>query len=189
MSYATLAELKSALRITDTVDDVLLQLALDTADDQINGHCDRTFLDSGATTPRSFRYYDKYAPIDDFSTTTGLVVSVAGSTLLADDYQVLPRNAPAYGRPFYSILFDVPPINFTFTEEPITVTARWGWATVPVAVREASLLQASRTFSRRLSPYGIAGSPETGSELRLLARLDPDVQLALAPYVKVWGVR
>ena len=44
--------------------------------------------------------------------------------------------------------------------------------------------EASRWFARRNSPYGIAGSPEMGSELRLLAKLDPDVAVMLAGKVR-----
>jgi hypothetical protein len=44
-------------------------------------------------------------------------------------------------------------------------------------------MQASRLLSRRDAPFGIAGSPEMGSEMRLLAKLDPDVDLLVQPYV------
>jgi hypothetical protein len=64
----------------------------------------------------------------------------------------------------------------------VKVTALWGWTAVPVAVKQATLLQASRFFSRRHSPYGVAGSPELGSEIRLLARVDPDVGVSLRDY-------
>jgi hypothetical protein len=56
-------------------------------------------------------------------------------------------------------------------------------------VEQATLLQASRFHARRFSPYGVAGSPELGSELRLLAKLDADVELALskAQLVRWWA--
>lgn len=58
---------------------------------------------------------------------------------------------------------------------------------IPAGVTQACLLQASRFFARRYSPFGIAGSPENGSELRLLSRVDPDVAVVLAPYRVWWG--
>jgi hypothetical protein len=64
----------------------------------------------------------------------------------------------------------------------VRVTALWGWSAVPPAIEQATLLQASRLLIRRDSPYGVAGSPEAGTEIRLLARLDPDVDVAVAPY-------
>lgn len=65
---------------------------------------------------------------------------------------------------------------------------RPGEAAVPEAVVNACLLQASRYWSRRSAPFGVAGSPELGNELRLLNKLDPDVEVLLGPYA--WhGVR
>jgi len=43
----------------------------------------------------------------------------------------------------------------------------------------ATVLQANRLLKRRHAPFGVAGSPELGSELRLLARVDPDVAVSL----------
>jgi hypothetical protein len=72
------------------------------------------------------------------------------------------------------------------TGTALAVTAKWGYAAaIPKSVIEANLLQASRLFSRRQSPYGVAGSPDLGGELRLLAKVDPDVAVLLARYVKV----
>ena len=50
---------------------------------------------------------------------------------------------------------------------------------VPSSVKLATELQASRWAKRRDAPFGVAGSPELGSELRILAKLDPDVQILL----------
>jgi len=56
-------------------------------------------------------------------------------------------------------------------------------------VHEACLLQSSRIAARRDSPFGVAGSPETGSELRLLDRVDPDVAVTLSRYRRRAWVR
>lgn len=50
---------------------------------------------------------------------------------------------------------------------------------VPKPVSIATKLQASRWYKRRDAPFGVAGSPELGSELRLLPKLDPDVEVLL----------
>jgi len=55
---------------------------------------------------------------------------------------------------------------------------------VPTTVKQATLLQASRVFARREAPFGVAGSPDMGSELRLLEKVDPDVAVMLVPYVR-----
>lgn len=58
---------------------------------------------------------------------------------------------------------------------------------MPAVVSSACLIQAARFFVRRDSSYGIAGSPELGNELRLLARLDPDVALLLTSVKRWWA--
>jgi len=70
------------------------------------------------------------------------------------------------------------------TSGDLTVTALWGWTEVPQAVKAATLLQVARFAARRDSPYGIAGSPDEGGEMRLLAALDPDLRTSLRPYVR-----
>jgi hypothetical protein len=71
----------------------------------------------------------------------------------------------------------------------VEVRATFGWTAIPDLVISATLLQAGRFASRRDSPYGIAGSPDTGSELRLLDKVDPDVAVMLAPLTRWWGAR
>jgi hypothetical protein len=70
-----------------------------------------------------------------------------------------------------------------------TITVKWGWTAFPVPVVNAAKLQTARFVARRDSPYGIAGSPDQGSEMRLLARVDPDVAVILRPFVRVWAAR
>ena len=41
--YASLAEVKAAARITDTVDDALLEIAIESASRAIDGHTHRNF--------------------------------------------------------------------------------------------------------------------------------------------------
>lgn len=104
MDYATIEDLKTYLRISDTADDAILALSITAASRAIDRSCNQTF------------------------------------------------------------------------EE-----------TVPDSIKLACLLQASRFFIRREAPFGIAGSPEAGSELRLLAKVDPDVEVILGPYRSWWG--
>lgn len=196
MSYAVLAELKSALRITDASDDALLQLALDTASGMIDAHCDRTFVASELASARSFPPSGGRVDVDDIWTTDGLIVAVYNQIVspevegVSAGYVLEPLNAPDYGEPYTSISYSGGPgwpthWGFWRTRNVI-VTAKWGYAgAVPQAVRQACLLQASRLFARRNSPFGIAGSPDMGSELRLLAKVDPDVAVMLAPFVKM----
>lgn len=53
---------------------------------------------------------------------------------------------------------------------------------VPSSIKLAAQLQAARWYKRQDAPYGVLGSPEFGNYTRLLAQLDPDVQLLLDGY-------
>ncbi|NBW14223.1 MAG: hypothetical protein EBR82_40115 [Caulobacteraceae bacterium] len=70
------------------------------------------------------------------------------------------------------------PVGIT---EGVKVIGTRGWAAIPAAVAQACLLQTVRIHSRRSVPFGVAGSPD-GGIIRLLSRLDPDVELMLRPY-------
>lgn len=196
MAYASLGDLKLAIRITDAADDTLLQVALDAASSAIDDHCNRTFVASGEPSARVFEPSGGRVETDDFFTTLGLIISVGGTEIpqaienTRAGYTLYPLNAEANGEPYTSFRYahfplSVWPLLGAIERTRATVTARWGYAAaVPAQVRQACILQASRIFARRLSPYGIAGSPEMGSELRVLAKVDPDVAVLLAGLVR-----
>lgn len=56
---------------------------------------------------------------------------------------------------------------------------------VPDNLREATLLQTSRLFRRRLSPEGVAGFGEFGAVR--VQRLDPDIEMMITPN-RSWGI-
>lgn len=182
--YVTLAEMKAYLRILDTDDDALLALWVTTASRAVDTFCHRQFGKVDAAEARTFtpvwdRHCGRYvAQVDDLSTAAGL--TVADSTAVAvTDYELGPVNAPQKSQPYLRLL--------TKVGGTLTVTGVWGWPTVPAAVKTATLLQAARFSARRDSPYGIAGSPNEGSEMRLLASLDPDLKTALgSKYRREW---
>jgi hypothetical protein len=47
--YATLAEVKAAARITDTIDDGLLETAIESSSRDIDAYTERVFFNTGAT--------------------------------------------------------------------------------------------------------------------------------------------
>jgi hypothetical protein len=128
-------------------------------------------------------------------TTTGLAIAAdlddddEHEHTVADGYVLRPRNAGATARPWTELLIrPSAAAGLSSADGAVEVTAAWGWSAVPAAVAEACLLQASRLVQRRDAPFGVAGSPETGSEVRLLARVDPDVAVTLGPYRRrVWA--
>jgi len=188
--YTTAARFKAFLRIADTTDDVQIGLAITSASRAIDKACNRQFgVLSSATewfyTAQWDRHRDCwFVSVDDFATTTGLVVKV--KTVATTDYVVEPLQAVAKGRVWTAIRLGSS--TGVADKDAIGVTALWGWPSVPTPVEQACWLQASRFLSRRDSPYGIAGSPADGSELRLLATVDPDVRVSLGHYVRQWAV-
>ncbi|HEY5880107.1 MAG TPA: hypothetical protein VIU11_14450 [Nakamurella sp.] len=201
--YASVDELRDFVRIDDVADDTIIEAALSASSRAIDYACDprpehfRQFGQTDAVEDRYFtasrRGYDTpvrgqwVALVDDIATAVGLVVAAdggSGAYTPVEGTTLLPRNAAAHGRPATAILFagssmPTPPAS----ADAVKVTGTWGWPAIPTAIHEACLMQSSRLIARRDAPFGVAGSPETGTEIRLLARLDPDVELMVRPYI------
>lgn len=196
-TYATLAELKHALSpgIADTVDDAELTRALGAASRAIDHHCGRQF---GLEDEVSVRYYTPTSHgraavvIDDLMVTDDLVVKVGApgtydTTLELDvDFALFPWNAEVDGRP-WTMLVGMNGAALPCRDRSVQVSATFGWSAVPTEVVQACLLQASRIFKRKDSPFGVAGSPEMGSEVRLLSKVDPDVAVLLSGVRRYFG--
>lgn len=195
--YCTTAELAAFIRISDTVDDVVLAQAVTGASRAVDNTCHRQF---GLVAAPEARYYTArwdaqtcryFAVIDDLMTVSGLAVAyddgeddTFSSTLTG--HTLKPRNSAQKGKPWTEIWFgtDSEPGRY---RDGLRITAQWGWSAVPSAIKTATLLQGSRLTSRRDSPYGVAGSLSQGSELRLLSKVDPDVEVILQRYIRRWA--
>jgi hypothetical protein len=182
--YITDAQLKAYLRIGDSDDDAQIAFAITAASRAVDGACGhRQFGKVDIAT--EWLYSAKWdssrhrwvVPIDDLSSATGLVVKIDGVATTA--YTLWPRRALSQGRVYTELVFDAG-VAATAELDLIAITSpNWGWPAVPGVVEQGTLIQSSRFLARRESPYGIAGSPEAGSEIRLLSRLDPDVRMML----------
>lgn len=181
--YTTLAAAKAFLRISDTVDDVQIALYVTSASRAIDKFCGRQFGVVAATETREYNgEWDPFIgrtvyEIDDLMDDDITVVD--GDASDVTDYELWPLNAIKKGRP-YTQLRTVGNIG------SVVVDAVWGWTAVPTEVANATLMQVARLAARRDSPYGIAGSPSDGSELRLLSKLDPDVMVILDDLKRKW---
>jgi hypothetical protein len=188
--YVTATELKDYLSIPDNADDAFIALWVTTVSRNVDDFCGRQF---GQTTAEDRFYtpvWDRHertwiVEIDDVQDTTGLTVedddgtAVALHTSTTDGYTLLPRNAAVKGKPYERLKLDM------CTGE-ICVNVKFGWSAEPSAVKTGMFLQAARLNARRRSPFGIAGSPSEGSEIRLLAQLDPDFRTSLKPLIRHW---
>jgi Phage gp6-like head-tail connector protein len=187
--YLTLSEAKAYLRIADTVDDAEITVAIEAASRSIDEHCNRQFgqvdeVEERVYTARWDYHRNRWVvDIDDLDDADELTVTVAGAALT--EFTLEPVNAVVKGLVWTRLVVSpdaaVQPCG---RENEVAVVAPWGWSGMPVTVASACRLQTARFFSRRNSPYGVAGSPDQGSELRLLSRVDPDVGVMLRRYVK-----
>lgn len=201
--YATAAELKAYLRIGDTVDDDEIDFALTTASRDVDQLTNRQFGQETTAVARRYTWDcrdridgRRALAVDDIPTTDNLAVAldttgdgVFDTTLtIGDDFELWPFNVALDGWPWTHLLLTTgASTGFPQGAGRVQVTAEFGWAAVPTAIKQATLFQASRFFAVRNAPFGVAGSPEIGSELRLLDRVHPDVEVALRPYRRIWA--
>ena len=189
--YCSLAEVKSSARITDNVDDSMLELAVESASRLIDSYTQRYFYNAGTAT-RLFAPQDSYVTeIDDLITLTTLVTSdgeTFDTTWQAKDYQLEPLNGVVDGLTGYPATRIRAVDDFIFThltgEATVRITGVWGWSATPTAVKQATVIQAARIFKRNDSPLGIAGFGEMGA-VRVGTQLDPDVKQLIEAYRKV----
>lgn len=185
--YATVAELRAHMSSATAGTDAEFLAAITSASRVIDDHCGRQFGLAGATAERTYVYdgacIDGRAAvaIDDVQTTAGLEIEVDGVTLTADDYTLWPYNAAADAKPWTHVLLTAS------RGADVTVTATFGWSAVPAVVKSAALIQASRFYVRKDASFGIVGSPELGSEMRLQAVADPDVRVMLQGVRRIWA--
>ena len=196
--YVTLNELKAfvGVPIVDTADDATLTRALSAAEAQIDTYTGRKFTTDVNPVARYYTAQDHSTVlIDDVQTTTGLVVKtdetgdgVFETTWTIDtDFRLGPYNAAADSGP-WNYLAAVGSKRWPTATRAVEVTARYGFAAVPAPIQQAALIQATFLWKRKDAPFGIAGSPEFGSEMRILASLDPTARSLLLPYRIPWVV-
>jgi hypothetical protein len=197
MSYATLAEFKAAVGITDSTDDGALQSVLDATDTLIDLYCDRK---TGFGTATETRYYTaedyEYVLTDDLvSITTLQTDDDANGTYettwtAGTDYVLAPVNAALDGFPYTEIDTSVSwPRNFPKDVYiGVKVVGVFGFPSVPAAVKQAEIIQAGAVWNSRTAPFGVIGSADLGGILRMSRALHPEAALILEPYRKRNGL-
>ena len=196
-AYVTNTVMRHYVSVADDQDDVELDSAIESASRAVDRETNRQF---GLVTAEQ-RFYTGYwdkkrcrwvVEFDDLMSTTdfaAIIVDSEGVTVgTINDYVLEPRNAAVKGRPWTQMLIR-PNSNFkpTGVEDEVGVTAPWGWTSFPETIVNATKLQASRFLKRKDAPFGVAGSLELGSEIRLLAKVGPDVAVMLGSYRRWWA--
>ncbi len=194
--YCTLAELKASLAISDSIDDTPLEAAITATSRMIDDYTGRFFYRNGTSQVPVSRYYTPLDPwtmnMDDNYTITQVATddnfNQTWDTVWAtSDYMLEPVNNPQRGWPVNRILAIGRYVWPYYLPQSCRISGIWGWEAVPAEVNMATLIQAARLFTRRQSPFGIAGSPDLGT-VRLSAKLDADVETLLRPFKKNNGL-
>lgn len=188
--YCTLADVKAALRITDTIDDALIENSINAASRMIDQYCNRYFYSSPAGEVRYFQANDGFTCwIDDMQSITDLKTSstdplIFDTTWATGDYQLQPNNSKANGAysPYTMIQATD---NYLFPVWAdialVQVTGQFGWANIPDPIKFATIIQASRLFKRLESPLGVAGVSDMGI-MRVGSNIDGDVAQLCNPF-------
>ena len=195
--YASVGELRTylggtgSIGVSDGSDDGRLTDVLRSVSREIDRRCDRRFYGDQAATARIYYPTDLcMAEVDDFWTTTGLVVEAdyggvgTFTAWTSTDYELSPLNNIVDGEagwPFYRITT----VNRYWPAQRIRaglrVTAKWGWASTPDPVHEACLMMASETFRLKGAPFGVANADQFGP---IRVRDNPMAMSKLGPYMR-----
>ena len=200
--YATLSQIKSALRIpsADATDDSLLEMAVESASRLIDAYCGRNFIYGGtAATTMYFNATDPYVvQIDDARSITQVQTSSSEDGIYDVTWDLTPHTGDIQAEPIndyvggltwpYTRLRAIGDYVFpTDLETTVKVTAVYGWPTIPTTVQQACVLQSSRIFTRLQSPLGVAGFGDMGI-MRVSRGLDPDVAQLIEGYRRFRGI-
>jgi len=188
--YCTLADVKASLRLTDTLDDVLLENSINAASRMIDQYCNRYFYSGAVGEVRYFKAVDAFnCWIDDCQTITELRTAqnnpiTYNQIWSSTDFQTIPANTLANGA-FAPITGLVAVYNYFFPtwqeSNLVQVTGTWGWPSVPEPIKFATIIQASRLFKRLESPLGVAGVSDMGI-MRVGSNIDGDVAQLINPF-------
>jgi len=187
--YATLAEVKAVLRITDSTDNTLLEQTIEGASRRIDGYCNRFFFQTASTAVRLYARYSYHLTVQDLSTDAITVKTdnngdgtYETTWTQGTDYLLQPTNQDLQNGP-YTLISAVGSKTFPIATTPslpgVEVTAVWGWPSVPHDVREACILLSIRGFARYNAALGVVGFGDMAMQVR---SVDPDVRDLLQPY-------
>ncbi len=193
--YVTVAELRAYIHDTSSLDAGPAQAAVTSASRKVDAMCGRYFSQDSGVTARYF-YPESYwcCPIDDLSTTTGLIVQTdtgydgtyATTLTLDTNFGVEPRNQMSGGLTGwpYTELTGITqtwsfPLRWLGHRETVKVTGKWGWLAVPDAVKQATIQLAAYYYWLGNVP----STAQTGDFGVVRARFPSTVSELLGPYM------
>ncbi|CAB5218967.1 gp6 domain containing protein [uncultured Caudovirales phage] len=173
--YATLAEAKAYLSISDSIDDTMLENMVEAASRSIDNIAGRRFYLDASASARLYRGTNPYIlTVDDFGSTTGIALALDTggdgtyeTTLTYNvDYVVEPFNAIAMGKPYTQITLvggQLLPWLQSNLRPSVQLTAKWGFPTVPDDIGQACLILTADMYKRKDSVGGNLGISELGA--------------------------
>lgn len=193
--YCTLAEVKASLRLTDSVDDALIEQAIESASRRIDGYCGRWFYKTASTAVPLFATNEIILrfPNDLANTTVTIKIDTTGNgtfdtTLVqGTDYILQPTNNVLNGFPYTQAVMiggQTFPLYYSPAPPTVEVTGFWGWNAVPNDIKEACILLAMRQFARLNAALGVVGFADMALQVR---SIDPDIKDLLSPYKILLG--
>jgi hypothetical protein len=189
----SLSDVKGALRIADSMDDTRIEMAIEAASRLIEKECQRTFTQDANASARIYVASHSFLTLtDDISTTSGLIVKTDSAatgtfdqTWTSSDYQLEPLNGRIQGEAWpYTQIRAIRSLYFPRDggQALVQVTARWGWASIPTAIKLATILQAEALFKAYDTPFGATAIADTG--IMSLRALHPSAVALIKPYRK-----
>ena len=171
--YASLSELKSAMRITDNVDDTALQQVLTSASRFVDQYCQRDFTVASGTATRDYVPSGRWEslPIDDATSIVSVKIDedldqTFSVTLRDVDFQPEPVNRQVSDNDWaYTRLIPIEDGYWPVWEgrASVRVTGTFGWEAVPDPVKIATILHAQRIYTRFSSPVGVVSFGDMGA--------------------------
>lgn len=187
--YADRAAVKRRASIPDSntamdedVDDALLS-----ASGTVNDYTGRQFGRTEVASQRLVEVRGRYLNTDDFYSTEGLIIDgvawVDGNTTWTlEPADGVLNGVPGYPYERISRYYASHPIYRAQALWPFygrsLVTALWGWAAVPAAVRQATLMLSADHLKSKDAPFGVAGF----GDYVVRVRANPKVAELLDPY-------
>jgi hypothetical protein len=187
--YCALTDIKPRLGIAtaDTTDDTILEQVITAVSRLIDERTGRHFYTSASDETRYFAAeFENLLYPGDVISITGLYTDDGNrtytTTWAATDYDLRPDNASLDSKP-YNAIATTPLGNKAFPvglAKGVKIVGKFGWTAAPSGIKEVCILQSTRVFKRKDTPYGIAGSAELGQ--LTIPKLDADVELLLRPF-------
>lgn len=188
MAYTTLTIFKNyrGISATNTSEDVLLSRLLESAQEQIDNYCDRTF-EASATATRSFDAIRDTSPdrrtlyLDE--DLASVVTITNGTGVEATKYVTEPVN----DAPYHAIRLKLTAGElWTYNDDPesaISVRGYWAYSTAaPVDVAQATVRLAAYMYAQKdSSVFDVTAMPDAGV-MMVPQGMPKDVRMQLEPY-------